>query len=847
MASLGVGGVYAAKPDRSRLRRRVANNAKSGAGAGVAPAAAGMGRSAATASGGAASACSSLSSSLSALAAPVEILLSQLQFTGLTSSVFYTMIALPNTTVPPAVAAAWSTVLGWTDFANLDSLGVTAMLQALPATGALNFIRLQLASFIEAMPWTWVYMCLTCLTPLTISFVVLLLYKSTANILWLFGLTAGLATLLTGLLLRNLAPIDRLVLLNPNLTPDIFTWLTVAGLGMVALCLLVQAVGGWFRLRVALVQAKFKLRLTAERYKRKDASALSRSLAVAAARGRYGAPRSPAVLIRSGILALLFLSLGVSPILDAHGRSEAEVVALRSNPLYSSILQAFFFIAAVLFVLHLALLSCEWGRKRLADAAAVVNAVFIDVLLLVLSLLFTPVARYLLQVYVPLTLNCAPGEWFPVHAFTLETAILGAASPQAALLAASGRGRNGACEACMFYDYGLAADSSQTGTANVSLTGAVPVLSATCAAYGDACRGETRTVLDADRSLDFNAQVQPFYYPASLLMLFGFTGMLIYLYYAIVRAHVRALETVPINSETLADLAEVAASKQWRVCALLSCANPRAQPSPLALSRIALGEAAYGLAAITPLTPRAVAPTQAPHPTHGFESARPALTSRLHVERAAAAAASMGWEYRVLRSRNRARTVYSHFSYRWRYFRAIHVLQKLALVLVVTFAAKQVVVATSCMLTIYALWLLVALLQRPYFDGASNALNIAASLACTVNAVLLLLAHHGALANLSQTGMVLLLLGFNILLPLWCFGSGLLFSCRKRRALAAVADVLEEALSPPELVGDDTMIPHTLALPFTPAEVLPAIDPPPTPSPPELVGERPAPSPPQPS
>jgi len=48
--------------------------------------------------------------------------------------------------------------------------------------------------------------------------------------------------------------------------------------------------------------------------------------------------------------------------------------------------------------------------------------------------------------------------------------------------------------------------------------------------------------------------------------------------------------------------------------------------------------------------------------------------------------------------------------------------------------------------------------------------------------------------------MVLLLLGFNILLPLWCFGSGLLFSCRKRRALAAVADVLEEALSPPELV-----------------------------------------------
>jgi hypothetical protein len=105
-----------------------------------------MAKSTAYASGGAVTACSSLSSSLSALAAPVEILLSQLQFTGLTSSVFYTMMGLKDTAVPPAVAAAWSTVLGWTDLVNLDSLGVAAMLQALPATQALNAIRLQVKS-----------------------------------------------------------------------------------------------------------------------------------------------------------------------------------------------------------------------------------------------------------------------------------------------------------------------------------------------------------------------------------------------------------------------------------------------------------------------------------------------------------------------------------------------------------------------------------------------------------------------------------------------------------------------------------------------------------------------------
>jgi hypothetical protein len=106
--------------------------------------------------------------------------------------------------------------------------------------------------------------------------------------------------------------------------------------------------------------------------------------------------------------------------------------------------------------------------------------------------------------------SCAPGEWFPVHAYTLEAAILGAASPQAALLAASGRGRNNACEACLFYDYGSAATASGTGTANSSLADAAPILSATCAAYSDACRGETLTVLNADSSLDFNAQVDIF-------------------------------------------------------------------------------------------------------------------------------------------------------------------------------------------------------------------------------------------------------------------------------------------------------------------------------------------------
>jgi len=762
------------------------------------------GRSMAVASSGAASAFSSISAALAALAAPLEIFLSQLQFTGLTSAIFYRMLDMPGVSIPKDVSNAWSAVLGWTDFLNFDSLGVAAMLKALPSTQLLDSFRLQLAAFIEAMPWSWVYVSLTCLTPLGIAFVVLLIYKSTARVLWLFGIAAGIATLLTGLLLRFLVPIERLVLLNPNITPDIFTWLTIAGLGMVAVCLLIQAMAGWFSLRIALIKAKFKLRLTAERYKRKDSSALERSLAADAARTRYGAPKSPIIVLRSALLALLLLSLAVAPFLAAYGKSESEIAALQSNPLFHPVLQILFFVLFAIFATHFALLTCEWGRKRIADVGAIINAVFIDILLLVLSLLFTPIARFLLAVFVPLNLRCGSGEWFPVFSYALETAILGAASPQAALSAASGKGRDEVCESCDFFDFGANAHSSASGTSNISLSGVTPVLSTACAAYPRACEGQDIIVLDADRSLDFNSQVQPFYYPASLLMLIGFTGMLIYLYYAIVRAHVRALDTVPIDSDALADVAERAASQRWRLCSLLMCSNPKAQPSPVALSCIAIGGAAHSLSSI-PITPRGLTRSprgenSSPVTVDGEDVDQHTRENQLHAERAQAASASLAWEYRVLRSRNRARTVYIHFSYRWRYFRMIHVVQKLVLVLIVTFAANRVPVANICLLTIYALWFLVALLQRPYFDGASNALNVAASMACTVNAILLLLAYHGVLASVSELGMVILLITFNLVLPIVCLGAGLFFACRQRRKLAAIADELEGALTPTQLV-----------------------------------------------
>ena len=51
-----------------------------------------------------------------------------------------------------------------------------------------------------------------------------------------------------------------------------------------------------------MLKAKLKLRLAAERYREKDVSALAATLMSSAMRYRYGAPRSPLVLLRSAVL-----------------------------------------------------------------------------------------------------------------------------------------------------------------------------------------------------------------------------------------------------------------------------------------------------------------------------------------------------------------------------------------------------------------------------------------------------------------------------------------------------------------------------------------------------------------
>ena len=159
----------------------------------------------------------------------------------------------------------------------------------------------------------------------------------------------------------------------------------------------------------------------------------------------------------------------------------------------------------------------------------------------------------------------------------------------------------------------------------------------------------------------------------------------------------------------------------------------------------------------------------------------------------------MAWDYRVMKSRNRARTLYLHFHWRFRYFRLAMLLQKLALVLVTTFASSSTTAACGLMMAINFAFLGVAVRGRPYFNPASDLLNSAAAFACVVNPLLILLAAEGALDGASGGLIGMTLLTVNFFIPLLCLSIGLFYACKHVAKQQEVVRRLEAALSTEEL------------------------------------------------
>ena len=174
--------------------------------------------------GGAGTAAASSSSSslltgvsLSAISAPFEIVVSQMQFTGLTAGFVSDMAREWGDDWPP-FALEWSYYLSWTDALNVDLAGLNELLVMLP-----NYSQvLSITRKLESVPFSTVFMWLALIVPLVLAFVVILSQKPLVAVVWISVLMVGMMLMITAFVGQILIRADRLALLNLTLHPDAF-------------------------------------------------------------------------------------------------------------------------------------------------------------------------------------------------------------------------------------------------------------------------------------------------------------------------------------------------------------------------------------------------------------------------------------------------------------------------------------------------------------------------------------------------------------------------------------------------------------------------------------------------
>jgi len=398
--------------------------------------------------------------------------------------------------------------------------------------------------------------------------------------------------------------------------------------------------------------------------------------------------------------------------------------ATMTNVLFSQGVMVACWVFALLFGLHALLLPSRLGRELLANLVYLINRFFLAFVLILCSILYTPITKQLLSVFLCEQQACQRGDWYPKSAKSWESAFFAAASFEA-------RAR-GECEPCKFLTYPSTNRSSPVWQADASAL--LPTYGASCPAFPEVCSGETIDVLQQDHTMLCD-ESQAFYIVASLLMLVGFTCIVPYLFYTLTTTHTRVLKDIYIEPARL------------DTCVVQT-------PAPL-YARLLCCRWTDG-----------------------------------------ASPEDIAWDYRVLRTRNRAKTLYEHFEWRFRYFRLVLLLYKLVLVCVVLFLARRSATAASVLSAFMHLcFFIISITQQPYFNPASDALSSAAAFANTVNAGLLTAAYYGSLDNLSSNGAAVLIVGCNFGLPLLCLFVGIYYACRKRDKLWAIVRQLEAGMS----------------------------------------------------
>jgi len=384
----------------------------------------------------------------------------------------------------------------------------------------------------------------------------------------------------------------------------------------------------------------------------------------------------------------------------------------------SSTYSSNYFIAAILFstasialLIYQMLSLFEEGQKIADEVVAALKAGYVGFLMLLVLILYIPISKQAISVFICDEHNCKLGEWFPVQSpgtdATLSTYINSFTDSYVSAVAA------------------LTADGNSTGDSTVQalappttcqrcnfLSGPV---NGQCPAYlaDELCAPSTSLRLAASPSIDC-LQQWAFYIPGALLTLLTFTLGVPWMFYQLTTRHTRMYDSLEIYVE-----------------------DRKKKGSP---SR----------------------PGQHHHEPKWilydcFRGSHHGYTQWQMDDM---------WLRRVRQAkRNRAKSLYADFEYDWRYWKLVMLAVKFLVIMVDAVAAQfeSPLVAPMLMIMIHSCMMLLSVFARPYTDKRPDLFSMSITLANIINWSCLFIFA----AKIAAPSWVLwLLLGANFAMPL---------------------------------------------------------------------------------
>lgn len=400
--------------------------------------------------------------------------------------------------------------------------------------------------------------------------------------------------------------------------------------------------------------------------------------------------------------------------------------------------------ASLLILIYELLTLSAYGQHVLDAIFSFLKQAYIGYLMVVVSFLYIPISRQALGIFICKRQECAQGEWFPLQSPGSESSVwtylnrfastyLEAARalgrPEDAVPAAVLAMRPAdSCAPCQWLGNERAllplVASGGNGTAAIAYGDyGVNSLIGSCPAdlAVELCPPTSSLRLTAAPQIDC-VQQWAFYIPGVILTLCIFTLGVPYMFYNLTRRHVEMYESLDIYVADKAAGATPGARK---------LGGPKAQP-------------AY---------------------------------SRLELEDL--------WRRRVQRAvRNRAKSLYSDFEYRWRYWKLIILATKFVVVVVDVLKTvfPAAIAAPSLMLVIHACMLALLYVSHPYLDNKHNFFALTISFANVFNYSLVLTV---ALRIPAEPWMLPLLLVVNLVLPPLAILAGWYLNQRKTESMNA--------------------------------------------------------------